>query len=40
MFKNKVILTSCLDLYKKDNDGNKMPHHFGNFNGIIDCIKM
>lgn len=36
---NKVFLTSCLDLYEKDENGNKIPHRFGNFNGILDCLK-
>ena len=34
-----VILTSCLDFYKKDENGNKTVHHFGNINGILDCLK-
>ncbi len=36
---NTVILTSCLDLYEKDKNGNKIPHNFGNENGILDCLK-
>ena len=36
---NTVILTSCLDLYEKDENGNKIPHNFGNKNGILDCLK-
>ena len=36
---NTVILTSCLDLYEKDENGNKIPHNFGNENGILDCLK-
>lgn len=34
-----VILTSCLDLYEKDENGNRVPHHFGNENGILDVLK-
>ena len=34
-----VILTSCLDFYEKDENGNKIVHHFGNANGILNCLK-
>ncbi|MBR3890481.1 MAG: Type 1 glutamine amidotransferase-like domain-containing protein [Bacilli bacterium] len=34
-----VILTSCLDLYYKDNEGNRIAQNFGNENGILDTIK-
>ena len=34
-----VILTSCLDFYEKDENGNKIVHHFGNVNRILDCLK-
>ena len=36
---SSVILTSCLDLYEKDENGNKIVHHFGNVNSILDCLK-
>jgi hypothetical protein len=36
---NKLILTSCLDFYRKDEEGNKIVQNFGNFNGILDCLK-
>ncbi|MBR2468478.1 MAG: Type 1 glutamine amidotransferase-like domain-containing protein [Clostridia bacterium] len=36
---NKVILTSCIDLYSKDENGNRVAHHFGNKNGILDTLK-
>ncbi len=34
-----VYLTSCLDLYEKDEEGNRIPHHFGNENKILDNLK-
>lgn len=34
-----VLLTSCLDLNYKTEDGVRIPHHFGNKNGILDIIK-
>ena len=34
-----IILTSYLDFYEKDEQGNKMAHNFGNDNGILDCLK-
>ena len=36
---SSVILTSCLDFYEKDENGNKIVHHFGNVNRILDCLK-
>ena len=36
---NTVILTSCLDFYEKDENGNKIVHNFGNENGILDTLK-
>ena len=32
-----IILTSYLDFYEKDEQGNKIAHNFGNENGILDC---
>ena len=34
-----LILTSCLDLYSKNENGERIPHDFGNKNGILDIIK-
>lgn len=34
-----LILTSCLDLYYKDDGGNKIACNFGNKNGILDIVK-
>lgn len=34
-----LILTSCLDLYSKNENGERIAHHFGNENGILDLIK-
>jgi dipeptidase E len=34
-----IILTSCLDLYDKDENGNRIAHHFGNENGILSLLK-
>ena len=34
-----VILTSCLDLYYKNEKGERVAHNFGNENGILDIIK-
>ena len=34
-----LLLTSCLDLYKKNKFGERIPHNFGNKNGILDLIK-
>ena len=34
-----VYLTSCLDLYEKDEEGNRTPHHFGNENKILDNLR-
>ncbi len=36
---NTVILTSCLDLYYKDEQKNRIPHHFGDKNGILTLLK-
>lgn len=36
---NTIILTSKLDLYEKDEEGLRHPHHFGNTNGILDLMK-
>lgn len=36
---NTVILTSYLDFYEKDEQGEKKAHNFGNDNGILDCLK-
>ena len=33
------ILTSYLDLYDKDDYGNRIPKNFGNENSILDNIK-
>ena len=35
----KFILTSYLDLYDKDENGNKIAKNFGNENNILDNIK-
>ena len=35
----KCMLTSCMDMYDDDEDGNKIPKHFGNKNHILDNIK-
>ena len=35
----KLILTSCLDTYTKNSEGERIPHNFGNKNGILDLIK-
>lgn len=37
--KLKCILTSYLDLYDKDENGNKIAKNFGNENYILDNIK-
>ena len=37
---NTIILTSSLDLYDKDENGNRIAHHFGNQNGILDTLKL
>lgn len=34
-----LILTSCLDLYAKNQNGKRIAHNFGNENGILDLIK-
>ena len=34
-----VYLTSCLDLYEKDENGNRFPHHFGDENKILTNLK-
>ena len=34
-----IVLTSYLDFYEKDEQGNKIAHNFGNENGILDCLK-
>lgn len=34
-----IILTSYLDFYEKDEQGNKVAHNFGNDNGILDKLK-
>lgn len=34
-----LFLTSCLDLYQKDEEGNRFAHHFGNKNEILDNLK-
>ena len=36
---NTIILTSYLDFYEKDEQGNKIAHNFGNDNGILDWLK-
>lgn len=36
---NKIFLTSSLDLYYKDQNENKVPKNFGNFNEIYDQLK-
>lgn len=36
---NTLILTSRLDFYEKDENGNKIVHNFGNENGILDTLK-
>ena len=33
-----LILTSCLDLYSKNEAGERIAHNFGNKNGILDLI--
>ncbi|MBQ2864275.1 MAG: Type 1 glutamine amidotransferase-like domain-containing protein [Clostridia bacterium] len=35
----KLLLTSCLDLYSKNEAGERIAHNFGNNNGILDNIK-
>ena len=35
----KCILTSYIDLYDKDEDGNRIAKNFGNDNKILDNIK-
>ena len=37
--KNTVILTSSLNLYDKDECGNRIAHAFPNENGILDLLK-
>lgn len=34
-----LILTSCLDLSSKNQEGRRIAHNFGNKNGILDLIK-
>ena len=34
----KLLLTSSLDMYSKDECGVRIPHHFGNKNNILDNI--
>lgn len=34
-----IILTSYLDFYEKDANGNKIAHNIGNDNGILDQLK-
>lgn len=34
-----LILTSCLDMYSKNETGERIAHNFGNENGILDLIK-
>ena len=34
-----IILTSCLDLYSKNEKGERISHNFGNENGILDVFK-
>ena len=36
---NTIILTSYLDFYEKDEQGNKIAHNFENENGILDNLK-
>ena len=36
---NAVFLTSAIDLYSKDENGVRVPHHFGNKNGLLDNLK-
>ena len=35
----KFILASCLDLYEKDEEENRIAKNFGNDNKILDNIK-
>ena len=35
-----LILTSCMDCYYKDKEGEKIAHNFGNKNKIMDLIKV
>lgn len=34
----KLLITSCLDIYSKDESGTRIPHNFGNKNGVFDNI--
>ena len=34
-----IFLTSCLDTYDKDINGNRIAKHFGNKNNILDNLK-
>ena len=34
-----LILTSCLDLYSKDENGNRIPHQIVNNNRIVEILK-
>ena len=34
-----LVLTSCLDLYTKDEFNNRIPQHFGNKNNILKILK-
>ena len=34
----KLLITSCLDIYSKDELGNRIAHNFGNKNGVLDNI--
>ncbi len=34
-----LILTSCLDLYHRDENRNRIPHSITNDNGIVDILK-
>lgn len=36
---NAIFLTSSIDLYFKDDNGIKVPHNFGNKNGLLDNFK-
>ena len=34
----KLLITSCLDIYSKNEYGERIPHNFGNKNGVCDNI--
>ena len=35
----KLILTSSIDLYSKNERGERIAHNFGNENGLLDLLK-